>query len=54
VHPLGRIERAAQRVEGNGGRRQIGVAAPEVDQPRPGLRTRGRRRGDDAGEVLLG
>jgi hypothetical protein len=54
VHPLGGVQRGAQRVERDGRRRQVRIAAPEVDEPRPGLRASDRRRGDDPGEVLLG
>jgi hypothetical protein len=53
VHPLGGVERGSQRVERDARRRQVGVAAPEVDEPRPRLRARSGGRADDAGEVLL-
>jgi hypothetical protein len=54
VHALRGVERGAQRLERDRRRRQVGVAAPEVDQPRAGQLARGRGRGDDPGEVLLG
>jgi hypothetical protein len=53
VHALRGLDRRVQRVDRDRGRRQIRVAAPEVDEPRPGLRARKRRRGDDPREVLL-
>jgi hypothetical protein len=54
VHALRRVERGAQRLERDRGRRQVGIPSPEVDQSRAGQLARGRGRGDDPGEVLLG
>jgi hypothetical protein len=53
VHALRRVEGRAQRLERDRRRRQVRIAAPEVDQPRPGLRAGRRRRRDDPREVLL-
>jgi hypothetical protein len=54
VHALRRVERGAQRLERDRRRRQVGIPAPEIDEPRAGQLARGRGRGDDPGEVLLG
>jgi hypothetical protein len=54
VHAVGGVDGGAQRIEGDRGRRQVGIPAPEIDQPRPRQPARGRGRGDDPGEVLLG
>jgi hypothetical protein len=54
VHALRRVERGAQRLERDRGRRQVGIPASEIDQPRPRQLARSRRRGDDPREVLLG
>jgi hypothetical protein len=54
VHALSGVERGAQRLERDRRRRQVGIPAPEVDEPRPGQLARSRGRGDDPGEVLLG
>jgi hypothetical protein len=54
VHALRRVERGAQRVERNRRRRQVGIPAPEIDEPRAGQLARGSGRSDDPGEVLLG
>jgi len=54
VHALRRVERGAQRVERDRRRRQVGIPAPEIDEPRAGQLARGGGRGDDPGEVLLG
>jgi hypothetical protein len=53
VHAIRGLDRGVQRVDRDRRRRQIRVAAPEVDQPRPGLRSRERCRSDDPREVLL-
>jgi hypothetical protein len=53
MHALRRVEGGAQRLDCDRRRRQVRIAAPEVDQPRPGLRARSRRRSDDPREVLL-
>jgi hypothetical protein len=54
VHALRRVERGAQRLERDRRRRQVGIPAAEVDEPRARQLARGRRRGDDPREVLLG
>jgi hypothetical protein len=53
VHALRGPDRGVQRVDRDRRRRQIRIAAPEVDEPRPGLRARKRCRSDDPREVLL-
>jgi len=53
VHALRRVEGGAQRLDRDRRRRQVRIAAPEVDQPRAGLRASSRCRSDDPREVLL-
>jgi hypothetical protein len=54
VHALRRVERGAQRLERDRRRRQVGIPTAEVDESRARQLARGRRRGDDPREVLLG
>jgi hypothetical protein len=53
MHALRRVDGGAQRLDRDRRRRQVRIAAPEVDQPRPRLRTRKSCRSDDPREVLL-
>jgi hypothetical protein len=54
VHAARRRELDLQRVERHRRRRQVGIAAPEVDDRRAGQRARRGRGAHDAREVLLG